>query len=212
MSFLFFGAPKPSPAPTPVDEGGETLERARIRDVKELIRHVDEDRGLLMGALRDLQPGLTPAALASALFALSHRPLGLASFYLALADWERDTLHFPFYYEGGRNRPRETRSLSDAPGLTGTALKLGHPLYLKTAAEGRLHGVVLSQAELDSGLVPQSWHGVPLGAAWGTKPFGLVSFQSFQTDAFTASRLNLMVALGEVLALALKADPGMNQG
>ncbi|MBS1785536.1 MAG: GAF domain-containing protein [Acidobacteria bacterium] len=187
--------------------GGEVREAARIQDLKELIRHVDEDRDLLMAALRDLQPGMSPVQLGAALFGLCHRPLGLASFYLALADWERDVLAFPFYYEGGRDRPRQSRSLSSAPGLTGETLKLGRPLYLKSLEEGRARGVVLSQAEIDSGLAPHSWHGVPLGATWCEKPFGLVSFQSFQPDAFTASRLRLMEALGEVLAFALKARP-----
>ncbi len=207
MNLFASEAPK---SPSPVSaRAAEDREKAQVEDLKELIRHVDEDRALLTGALRVLQPGMPPEALAAALFGLCQRPLGLASFFLALADWEKDTLHFPYYYEGGRNRTQADRSLSGSPGLTGETLKLKRPLYLKTLAEGRTYGVVLSQAEQDSGLVPQSWHGVPLGAhpAWGERPFGVVSFQSFQPDAFPASRLRLMEALGEVLAFALKAVP-----
>lgn len=208
MSFFASEAPKPPPAVSASEAEGR--EQVRIQDLNELIRHVDEDRALLTGALRVLHPGMAPGELAAALFNLCQRPLGLASFFLALADWMHDELHFPYYYEGGRVRIPANRSLSASPGLTGETLKRGRSVYVKTLAEGRSLGVVLSQAEQDSGLVPQSWLGIPLGAdpAWGERPFGVVSFQSFQSDAFTPSRLRLMEALGETLAFALKAVPG----
>ena len=201
-------------APPPRVEPDPALKSGQVMDLRELARHLDEDRALLLGALRAVQPGMSPETLAAALFALCFRPLGLAAFYLALMDWERDALHFPFFHEGGRARPRPARSLSGSPGLTGKTLELGRPLYLKTLEAGQAHGLVLTDVERDSGLVPQSWYGVPLGAdpAWGTRPFGVLSFQSFQKDAFTESRLRLMDALGEILAFALKADPARPLG
>ena len=207
--FGFLKAKAPAPEPGRAETQDPAREQAQMEDLRELARHLDEDRALLSGALRDLQPGMAPGELANALFSLCFRPLGLAAFFLALVDWERDALHFPLYHEGGRSRPRPSRRLSESPGLTGQTLAQARPLYLRTLEEGRVFGVVLSEVEKESGLVPQSWYGVPLGAdpAWGARPFGVVSFQSFQPDAFTESRLRLMDALGEVLAFALKADP-----
>jgi len=42
---------------------------------------------------------------------------------------------------------------------------------------------------------------VPLGSS--KKPFGLVSFQSFQVDAFSEHRLRMLNALSEILAMAI---------
>ena len=209
MGLFDFGKTK-GPSPGPAEGPDPVREQGQMEDLRELIRHMDEDRALLVGALRALQPGLSAEALASALFDLCFRPLGLAAFFLALADWEQDALHFPLYYEGGRPRPRPWRRLSEAPGLTGETLRQAKPLYVRTLEEGQGIGVVLSEVEKESGLVPQSWYGVPLGAGptWGARPFGVVSFQSFQPNAFTESRRNLMDALGEVLAFTLKVDPG----
>ena len=210
MGLFDFGKAKVSgPPPGPVEARDPARESGQVMDLRELARHLEEDRALLMGALQALQPGMAPEALASALFSLCFRPLGLAAFYLALMDWERDALHFPFIHEGGRARPRPSRSISESPGLTGQTLNQGRPLYVRNLEEGKSYGLVLTEVEEQSGLVPQSWYGVPLGAdpAWRAKPFGVLSFQSFQRDAFTESRRRLMDALGEVLAFALKADP-----
>ena len=201
-----------APEPPPHAHGGQDLarEQAQMGDLKELARHLDEDRRILLQALQALQPGLGPLAMAEALYPICFRPLGLATYYLAIADWEQDLLHFPYYFEGARNRPREARCLSEAPGLTGEALRLGSPLYIRNLEEGKTRGVILSQMETESGLAPQTWYGVPLGAdpSWGQKPFGLLNFQSFQPDAFPESRLKLMDGLAAILAFALKAAPG----
>ena len=208
MGLFNFGTAK-DPAPGPAEGPDLAREQGQMEDLRELVRHMDEDRALLTGALKALQPGMPPAELASALFDLCFRPLGLAAFFVALVDWEGDALHFPLYYEGGRPRPRPARRLSEAPGLTGQTLRQARPLYLRTLEEGQGFGLVLSEVEKESGLVPQSWYGVPLGVdpAWGARPFGVVSFQSFQPNAFTESRRGLMEGLGEALAFALKVDP-----
>ncbi|HJW08229.1 MAG TPA: GAF domain-containing protein [Holophagaceae bacterium] len=190
-------------------ESESRLRGAQMEELHELVRHLDEDRYLLMGALKVLRPGMDPKALGTALLDLSFKPLGLASFYMALVDWENSLLHFPLYHEGGRARNHTPRSLKGDGGLTGRTVDQGRPLYLRSLEESMSAGAILSEAEKGSGLVPQSWYGVPIGSdpAWGGRPFGLLSFQSFQKDAFSESRRNLMDALGSIMAFTLKADP-----
>lgn len=182
---------------------------AQLEALQELVRHLDEDRLLLLRAAEDLRPGLDPKALGQALLDICFKPLGLASFYLALVDWEADHLSFPIYHEGGRLRNQPVRSLLKEGGLTGKAMMAATPLYIRTLEEGRNAGAIFSEAERVSGLVPQSWYGVPLGVGhgWRGSSFGLVSYQSFHQEAFPDSRRRLMDALSAILALALRARP-----
>lgn len=185
--------------------GAEAAQKAGQLDaMKELVKHLDEDRALLLRAATELKPGLDPKALGQVLIDLCFKPLGLASFYIALIDWDQDRVSFPIYHEGGRlrNQPDRPFLAERGGGLTGKAVQSGAPLYIQTLEEGRDGGAIFSEAERISGLVPQSWYGIPLG---GGRSFGLVSFQSFHPEAFPESRRKLMDALAAILALAMKA-------
>lgn len=175
--------------------------KARLQDMGELIRHLDEDRDLLLGALERLKPGLDARALAEALFETCFKPFGLACFYVALAEWEEDQLRFVFYHEGGRARNHPSRKLSSRAGLSEKVLDSGRALYIRTMEEGEAAGSFLTAAEQATGLIPNSWYGVPLAVSG--RPFGLVSFQSFQTDAFTEDRRRIMDALAGLLSICL---------
>jgi hypothetical protein len=74
-------------------------------------------------------------------------------------------------------------------------------MYIRTLEEGHAAGSLLTAAEQATGLIPHSWYGVPLG--WGSRPDGLVSFQSFQTDAFSEGRRRVMNALVAVLSTCM---------
>ncbi|HEX9008799.1 MAG TPA: GAF domain-containing protein, partial [Holophagaceae bacterium] len=87
-------------------------------------------------------------------------------------------------------------------GLSERVLASGRPLYIRTMEEGQAAGSLLTAAEQATGLIPHSWYGVPLGR--GERPVGLLSFQSFQTDAFDERRRRIMDALGIILARCLQ--------
>jgi hypothetical protein len=180
-----------------------TALRGEVKDLRELLQHLDQDMHLMLVAASELDPRKSPRELAEAMHRLVFRHFDLASFFVAMVDREQDRLDFVFYHEGGRPRKHPSRQLSETPGLTGRAILSGVPLYTRTLAEAVALGNILTAAEKGSGLIPASWYGVPLQGP--QKPFGLVSFQSFQEDAFPEHRRRLLDALSAMLAMALLA-------
>ncbi|HJU84559.1 MAG TPA: hypothetical protein VJ600_10140 [Holophagaceae bacterium] len=183
-------------------------EAQRLEQLRAQVRERDEDRSLLLETLKALKPGQDPKVMGENLFELCRRPFDLCTYYLALVDYRKDLMSFPFYFEGGKPRNSRPATYSTHGGLTVEAMTNRRPLYFLTQESQEEHGVVYSEAERITGLIPQTWYGVPLGIGpgWEERPFGLVSFQSFQKDAFSESRRALMDALGAALALALKTD------
>jgi hypothetical protein len=182
-------------------EAETRLIQSQLEETRELVRFLDGDRELLLGALERMRPGVEAAALAQVLLDLCFKPLGLACFFVALADWEQDLLQFVLYHEGGRARSHPSRRLSDRAGLSHQVLLERKPIYIRTLEEGLAAGSLLTAAEQATGLIPHSWYGVPLG--FGPRPSGLVSFQSFQADAFSDSRRRSMDALAGLLSTCL---------
>ncbi len=175
--------------------------RKEMAEIQELLHHLDQDKSLLLMALERLRPGMDHRVLADTLLELVFKPLNLASFYVSIADYHTDQLHWVLYHEGGRARNTPSRSMTDAGGLTAKAILAHQPMYIRTLEEAKAEGAQFSEAERISGLVPQSWYGIPLG--WGERPFGLVCFQSFQPDAFSMETRRLMEALANLLAMAM---------
>jgi hypothetical protein len=175
--------------------------QARLESNQELVRHLDQDRDLLLGALEHMRPGVEVQALAQVLFDVCFKPLGLACFYVALADWEKDQLQFVLYHEGGKSRNHPSRRLSDRAGLSELVLSGRRSVYIRTMEEGQAAGSLLTAAEQATGLIPHSWYGVPMGR--GLQPAGLVSYQSFQADAFSEPRRRVMDALTALLSICM---------
>ncbi|HEX7552393.1 MAG TPA: GAF domain-containing protein [Geothrix sp.] len=175
--------------------------RTQLESTQELVRHLDEDKDLLLGALERMRPGTDARVLAGVLLEVCFKPLGLACFYMAVADWDQDQLRFVLYHEGGRARNHPPRRLSDRVGLSERVLSGRRPVYIRTLEEGHAAGSLLTAAEQATGLIPHSWYGVPLG--WGPRPVGLVSFQSFQTDAFSENRRRVMDALAALTSTCM---------
>ena len=172
-----------------------------LEDTQELVRHLDQDRELLLGALERIRPCVDIQIQAQALLEVCFKPLGLACFFVAIADWEQDVLRFVLYHEGGRFRNHPSRRLSDRIGLSERVLSGRRPVYIRTMEEGQAAGSLLTAAEQVTGLIPHSWYGVPLGRE--TRPAGLVSFQSFETDAFSEGRRRVMNALAGLLSICM---------
>jgi transcriptional regulator with GAF, ATPase, and Fis domain len=202
-----FGGKSRDQAPVGLEERLHRLEsenqalRTRLEETQELVRHLDQDRDLLLGAVERLHPGLSPRELGESLMEVCFKPLGLACFYVALADWERDQLEFVLYHEGGRVRHHPSRRLSERAGLSERVLSGRRAIYIRTMEEGHAAGSLLTAAEQATGLIPHSWYGVPLGR--DPRPMGLVSFQSFQMDAFSESRRRVMDALAALMTISL---------
>ncbi len=173
--------------------------RAERTELQELSHHQELDRELVLRVVEALKPGMDLKALGKAFCETVFRPLELASFYIATVYRDRGILSFPTYHEGGALRIYADRNYNIEAGLTGPTIESGRPLYIRSADEGLNKGAVFSAAEQVSGLVPQSWYGVPFG--FGERCYGLVSYQCFQKDGFNESARRLMDALTVILAL-----------
>ncbi len=174
--------------------------RQEMADVQELVRHQDQDLALLLGATAAFQRGMEALDLSKLLLELCFRPMDLASFYVALVDFKEDQLRFILYHEGGRLRNHPPRRFSVQPGLTGKAIQGGRPLYVRTMEEAESLGAIFTEAEKLSGLIPSSWYGVPFSGR--ADLCGLVSFQSFQREAFPEGRRKILDALVALFSLA----------
>ncbi len=215
MGFLF-GSKERRPDPEAMQARIGALEselgeaKGALADIQELARHLEGEWELVLQGVERLRPGMSPQLLAETLLELTFRPMDLASFFVATVDWEREVMPFVAYHEGGRMRHPAPRNFQSEGGLTARAILSEKPLYVRTLEEARALGAVFSEAERVSGLIPQSWYGVPLLA--GGRPFGLVAFQSFQQDAFNEARLRVFDALAALLARAMAlTDPSLEQ-
>lgn len=175
--------------------------RTRLQDAQELTTYLERDRALLLEALDRLRRGMTPEDLGQALQEVAFRPLGLSTLFLAEADWAADQIRSRFVFEAGARRTYPSRSLRSGGGVTGQTLLSGKARYCPSLEALRAAGAIFSEAELSSGLVPQSGYFVPLGSA--PQPWGLVGFQSFHADAYGPRQVQIMDGLASVLSLCL---------
>ena len=209
MAFGWFKRQEPAPPAGQAQGPGlsgayDGLDRFRAE-----ARERDEDRRLSLEILRHLKPGREPKAMAEDLMNVCIGPFGLSTFYLALVDYETDRLTFPLYHEGGKLRVVAARVYSKFSGLTTRILQERRAFYFPTKELQEEAGVAYTDAERMTGLIPESWFGLPLGAGpgWPGPPFGVLSFQAFAPEAFSPARREIMDAFGAALALAVKADP-----
>ncbi|HJV90631.1 MAG TPA: GAF domain-containing protein [Holophagaceae bacterium] len=179
--------------------------QAKRLSLAELQAQLLEERAFISRILAGLRPGIPWQEAGELLKNQCLRPFELSSLYLARADWATGQLHFPYFFEAGRPRQRESRELTIRPGLTGRVVELGVPLYLDSKEACMAEGMVLTEAELTTGLMNQTWFGLPLGGRDG-RLAGVLAFQSFHSDAFPPHRRRLMEAVAGITALHLGSD------
>lgn len=174
--------------------------------LRRVLGSVEVERQVLASALEVVLPGQDAHHVGEGICSQTLAAFDLSTFFLALLDRKKDQLSFPYYHEGGKERHHPPRSFSDRPGVSGFVLKEGRPLYIRDLDEAQGLGAVLTAAEKASGLIPNTWYGVPLG--FGSLPAGLMAFMHFEVDAFPDSRRRVMDALGRLAGLVLAAaDP-----
>lgn len=196
-----------TPKPDPTAEVEALLDRMeelrqKRQTLGELGAQVLEESSFISGLFAALRPGIGWAEAGEIVRLRCARPFEVSSFYLSRVDWERDEIQFPYFFDAGRVRERASRPRTGRPGLTGRVLELARPLYLDSKEACMAEGMVLSDAELTTGLMNQSWFGIPLMGR-DHRPAGVMAFQSFQPAAFPPHRLQLMEAVAGLTALHL---------
>ncbi|HJV90630.1 MAG TPA: hypothetical protein VJ623_10025 [Holophagaceae bacterium] len=175
-----------------------------LREAEATLAELELENGILLEAARVLKPGMGLQAAGAALLELIREPLEIATYFIARVDWERDQTDYPIFLEGGRLRRHPVEPYSRRKGITGLAIDKREPLYVRALdPEGIALGAILSRAEAATGLIPQTWFGVPLARPDldEGRPFGLVAFQVFPEDGFSPRRRELLERLARLLSL-----------
>ncbi len=178
---------------------------ASVKEAEATLVETELENGLLIETARGLKPGMGMQAAGELLLGLIREPLQIATYFVAQVDRERDLMEFPIFLEGGRLRRHPVECFSKTRGLTGLAMDQREPLYIRALdPEGIALGAILSRAEAATGLIPQTWFGVPLSRPEvdGGRPYGLVAFQVFPKDGFSLRRRELLERLARLLSLA----------
>lgn len=204
LAWLGLGRPKEDPQLAGLRAQERGL-RESTREAEETLAASELDHRLLLEVARTLRPGMGLQEAGEAVLRILGGPLELATYFVASVDWDRDGLAFPVFLEGGRLRRHPMETYSQSKGLTGLAMERREPLYVRALQpEGLALGAILSKAEAATGLIPQTWFGVPLAVETheGGRPFGLVAYQVAPEDGFGPRRREMLERVARLLALA----------
>ncbi len=200
--------------PSPVGEDPQLQALAKqVADLRTLVELSERDLAsaeletrLLGEVAGHLWPGMTLQAAGEAILDLLREPFELATFFIAKVDFEQDLIYFPVFFEGGRLRRHAPSPYSSGKGLTGRALELKEPLYVRDMIpEGLALGALLSRAEEVTGLIAATWYGIPIPGA-ASQPTVLIAFQVFPRDGFPDSRRAFLQRMAKLLGLAAQEE------
>lgn len=176
--------------------------RTQVEGAEREMAALELEMRLLGEACQRLRRGMDLQQGGEALLDLLQGPLELATFYVSRFDPVERALHFPVYFEGGRLRRHGSVSLRTHKGLTGRALESREPLYVRDMTpEGVALGAQLSRAEEITGIIAQTWYGIPMSLGGG-EPLAFTAFQVAPRDGFPESRRAFLQRIARLLALA----------
>ena len=120
------------------------------------------------------------------------------NFYISFADWENQTLSFPYYVDEKDENPNK-RSFEN--GLTEYVIKKDESLLLNDLSNNDL--IVKNKIKI-KGTIAQNWLGVPLKLPNG-KIMGMICSQSYNTkDRFNDDDKDIFQYVSNQIALAIK--------
>lgn len=169
----------------------------------DLLVLAEAERRLFQEVLAALSTGMAWEEAGMRLRVLCQKPFELSGFYLAQVDATAGLIRFPYFFEAGRPGSAEPLPLAPSSGLTGWALFEGRPCYLDAREACEARGMRLTDAERRSGLLTQSWFGVPLPSPDPLHPRGLMAFHCYHPGAFSPDRRKRMETLARITALHL---------
>lgn len=121
------------------------------------------------------------------------------TYYLAVCDYEKDEISFPFFIDKGKPMKLKPVKISQMPGLTGWIIKNKKPLmftdYDREKESLPVKPIVIGKAT-------QSYIGVPIISKG--KVLGVISIQSYRKRAFTPWHLDLLKTIANHISLTIE--------
>lgn len=121
------------------------------------------------------------------------------TYYLAICDYERDQISFPFFFDRRKPIKVEPIKISQSSGLTGWIINNKKPLmfndYEREKDSLPVKPIVIIKAT-------QSYIGVPIIKK--DKVLGVISIQSYKKNVFTSWHLDLLKTIANQIALSLE--------
>lgn len=146
---------------------------------------------------RALRTSLDLPALLDTIYLQVAHLLDVSSFYVALFDFETDTVSFPISIKNGARQQWPSRR--SAPRLTDWVIRSRAPLLVPYDLPATLHRLGLEPGDE----YPQAWMGVPLVAS--DRTIGCLAVMSFIPGrTFTQDNLNILTTLAAQASVAIE--------
>ncbi len=156
----------------------------------------DEELRVLLDTARALSSERDLKRLFERVHGLVGGIMDAATFFIALADWEKATVSIPYCVDIGKVVEAGEYPIDGS--ASGSALRLGRPLILRTEGDWQsMPSVLMGEGEpVESALF------APLRI--GERLIGVISVQSAMQDAYSDRDLTLLVAIAEQAAIAVE--------
>lgn len=134
--------------------------------------------------------------LAELVFQQCRKLLNFSAFFLVLYDHDSDELDFRLHHNDRGRQPRKRKRRGE--GAIGWIIQHNRPFLIRdwdrSDHEAKHHAVIV-------GRTPRSLIGVPV--SYDGRVLGAISVQSFESNSFDESDLNLLVTLADQVAVAI---------